>query len=364
MTPRILAATLVVAAGVSTVPTGLAQTRPGAGGAEQNKVLLDLLNQVENSGRQLRELRGHVEDSSNRIDQLNDRIQKSEKRQGDLYNDTDARLRRVEQVAKDDVAERKKLVQQITDLDLRIRKLEADIEVQFKKLEADHRRTDTGPGAAPAGDLEARLKRLEQPASPTRAEADLDARIRRLEAALGAAGASGHAQSGSTEPPPGAATAVVAPPAKVPVTPSAGTTASPPAPTGTPVASLDPQSVGRSYDQALAKQRAGDAAGAVQGFQTFLKLYPRHELAPNAQYWLGEAYYRMGDYPNAIAAQQKLLVTYPDHLKVPDAMLILANSHSAQGETQLARRTLEDIATKHPLSEAAEKARQRLGKPR
>jgi tol-pal system protein YbgF len=130
------------------------------------------------------------------------------------------------------------------------------------------------------------------------------------------------------------------------------------------VASLDPQSVGRSYDQALAKQRAGDAAGAVQGFQTFLKLYPRHELAPNAQYWLGEAYYRMGDYPNAIAAQQKLLVTYPDHLKVPDAMLILANSHSAQGETQLARRTLEDIATKHPLSEAAEKARQRLGKPR
>ena len=55
MTPRILAATLVVAAGVSTVPTGLAQTRPGAGGAEQNKVLLDLLNQVENSGRQLRE---------------------------------------------------------------------------------------------------------------------------------------------------------------------------------------------------------------------------------------------------------------------------------------------------------------------
>ena len=90
----------------------------------------------------------------------------------------------------------------------------------------------------------------------------------------------------------------------------------------------------------------------------------RHELAPNAQYWLGEAYYRMGDYPNAIAAQQKLLVTYPDHLKVPDAMLILANSHSAQGETQLARRTLEDIATKHPVSEAAEKARQRLGKPR
>lgn len=362
MTPRILAATLVVVAGVSTAPAGFAQTRPGAGGAEQNKVLLDLLNQVENSGRQLRELRGHVEDSSNRIDQLNDRVQKSDKRQGDLYNDTDARLRRIEQVAKDDVTEHRKLVQQITDLDLRIRKLEADIEVQFKKLEADHRRADSGPGASPAGDVENRLKRLEQPANPTRFEADLDARLRRLEAALGAAGATG--SPGSVEPPPGAATAVVAPPAKPPVTPSAGSPASLPTPAGTPVASLDPQAVGRLYDQALAKQRAGDAAGAVQGFQSFLKLYPRHELAPNAQYWLGEAYYRMGDNPNAIAAQQKLLVTYPDHLKVPDAMLILANAHSAQGETQQARRTLEDIIAKHPLSEAAEKARQRLGKPR
>jgi TolA-binding protein len=70
----------------------------------------------------------------------------------------------------------------------------------------------------------------------------------------------------------------------------------------------------------------------------------------------------MADYPSAIAAQQKLLVTHPDHLKAPDAMLILANAHSAQGDAGAARRTLEDLIAKYPLSEAAEKAKQRLAK--
>jgi TolA-binding protein len=70
----------------------------------------------------------------------------------------------------------------------------------------------------------------------------------------------------------------------------------------------------------------------------------------------------MADYPNAIAAQQKLLVTHPDHLKAPDAMLILANAQSASGDQAGARRTLEDLIAKHPLSEAAEKAKQRLAR--
>ena len=106
----------------------------------------------------------------------------------------------------------------------------------------------------------------------------------------------------------------------------------PPAVASTSAAPDPEATVRRAYEAALSKQRAGDSAGAVADFRTFLKLYPRNELAPNAQYWLGEAYFRMADYPNAIAAQQKLLVTHPDHLKAPDAMLILANAQSANGD--------------------------------
>jgi tol-pal system protein YbgF len=371
----------VIAIGAGLVGPAAAQSRP-SGGPEQNKALLDLLNQVEGAGRQLRELRGQVEDVSNRVEQGNDRAQKAEKRHGDLYNDTDGRVRRLEQLAKDDAAERKKFVQQIADMELRLKKLEADLEVQFRKFEADHEarfRRIEAAATASAADIDTRTKRLEQTVGTTRNDADLEARLKRLEAAdlesrlrrLEGAGASpaavvtpsAPAPPGPVEPSPGAATTPIAPGGK-PATGAAATPVPAVPASGAAAASLDPLTVGRSYDQALAKQRAGDSAGAVQGFQTFLKLYPRHELAPNAQYWLGEAYYRMGDYANAISSQQRLLASYPDHLKVPDAMLILSNAQSAAGDLPGARKTLEDIVAKHPLSESAEKARQRLGKLR
>jgi len=354
MMPRVLLAVIAIGAGL--IGPAAAQTRP-SGGADQNKVLLDMLNQVEGVGRQVRELRGQVEDVSNRVEQTNDRAQKAEKRQGDLYNDTDARMRRLEQLAKDEVAERKKLVQQITDMELRLKKFEADLEVQLRKLEADHEarfRKLEAASTATSGDFDTRLKRLEQPAAPSRLEADLEARLKRIEAA------DVDARLRRLESQPAASSPTLA----VEPVPAAAPGSKPVVTSSTTPASLDPQSVGRSYDQALAKQRAGDAAGAIQGFQTFLKLYPRHELAPNAQYWLGEAYYRLGDYANAIATQQRLLASYPDHLKVPDAMLILSNSQAAAGDQPAARKTLEDLVAKHPLSEAAEKAKQRLAKMR
>ena len=73
----------------------------------------------------MRELRGELEEMSNKVEVLNDRVQKSEKRQSDLYNDTDARLRRIEQLAKDDGEARKKLVTQAGEIDARLKKLES-----------------------------------------------------------------------------------------------------------------------------------------------------------------------------------------------------------------------------------------------
>lgn len=327
--------------------------RPAAPGESpaSNRVLLDLLNQVDALGRQMRELRGELEEMSNKVEVLNDRVQKSEKRQSDLYNDTDARLRRIEQLAKDDAEARKKLTGEI---DLRLKKLEGA--------------AGAATGALPA-DVEARLKKLES-AGTTGASlsqiGEIDLRLKKLE---GAAAATAAIPAPVTPPaaapaPPGAATTpvVAAPAPPSPPAPPAPPTAAAPATSAAAAATPESETVRRAYESALAKQRAGDSAGAIADFRNFLKTYPRHELAPNAQYWLGEAYFRMADYPSAIAAQQKLLVTHPDHLKAPDAMLILANAHSAQGDAGAARRTLEDLIAKYPLSEAAEKAKQRLAK--
>lgn len=341
---------LALAAGLVVFGPAQAQNTPRPSGADQSRVLLDTLNQVDALSRQVRELRGQLEEMSSKIDQANDRAQKAEKRQSDLYNDTDGRLRRVEQLLKEDAGERKKIATQMSELDLRMKKVEADLDVQVKKLEAELegkvRRVESagtagGAAAAQIAELEARIKRLEQLAVNTPSPA----------AAAAVAG----------EALPGAATTPVTPPPTTSVPkPVAGAGSQlPPASLNSPP---DPQVVSRVYEQALAKQRAGDAAGALQGFQNFLKQYPRHELAPNAQYWLGEAYFRLGDFPNAIAAQQKLMATYPDHLKVPDAMLIVANAQQSAGDAAGARKTLEDLVAKFPVSEAAEKGKQRLGR--
>lgn len=327
----------------------------------QNRVLLDLLRDVETLGRQMREMRGALDEMSNRLELLNDRVQKAEKRQGDLYNDTDARVRRIEQLAKDDGEARKKLAAQVSELELRLKKLELA--------------AGAAPTAAQLAEIEARLGKSGAGVSPEVSLAqigELDLRLKKLEAAALAAAAV-PAPAGPAVPPvvatpvPAQAAAVqggelreVAPgpttaPVKAPATAAA-------APASNAPVVVESDAIRRAYESALNRQRSGDAAGAVQEFRSFLKQYPRHELVPNAQYWLGEAYFRVGDYQNAIAAEQKLLVTYPDHLKAPDAMVILANAQAALGDSGAARRTLEDVIAKYPATEAAEKAKQRLAR--
>jgi TolA-binding protein len=56
-----------------------------------------------------------------------------------------------------------------------------------------------------------------------------------------------------------------------------------------------------------------------------------------------------------------LLQRYPDSSKAPDALLNIASAQSDLNDNGSARRTLEDLIARYPQSEAAAKARQRLG---
>jgi tol-pal system protein YbgF len=117
----------------------------------------------------------------------------------------------------------------------------------------------------------------------------------------------------------------------------------------------------RAYDAALDQFKRGDFPGAIQSFSAFVKAYPRGMLAASAQYWIGNAQFARKDYRAAIAAQRQLLATYPDSQKVPDALLNIASAQGELGDSAAARRTLEEVIAKYPLSEAAVKAKQRLG---
>jgi tol-pal system protein YbgF len=171
---------------------------------------------------------------------------------------------------------------------------------------------------------------------------DLDSRLRKFEV--------GVTSGTAADAPPPAAGAVAAggPP------PVAGDAGVAPGLSNTPAEQ-------RAYDSALDQFKRGDYNGAIAGFTAFVKQYPRGTLSASAQYWIGNSQFARKDYRAAIAAQRQLLLAYSDSPKVPDAMLNIASAQSELGDSAGARRTLEDLIGKYPQSEAAVKAKQRLG---
>ena len=132
----------------------------------------------------------------------------------------------------------------------------------------------------------------------------------------------------------------------------------PPAPVQPPT---DPVAEQRAYDLGLEQFRAGRFGEAIATFQAFIRNFPRSTLVPSAQYWIGNSLYATRDYRGAIAAQRQLLSQHPDSAKASDALLNIATAQSDLGELQAARASLQEVISKYPSSEAATKARQRLG---
>lgn len=116
-----------------------------------------------------------------------------------------------------------------------------------------------------------------------------------------------------------------------------------------------------SYDAALAEFRGGKYPAAIRSFTEFLKAYPKSSLAHGALFWKGSAEYAGGDWKAAMASERQLLREAPDSPKAPDAMLLIASCHAELGDANSSKKTLENIVAKFPQSDAAAKAKKRLG---
>ncbi len=118
----------------------------------------------------------------------------------------------------------------------------------------------------------------------------------------------------------------------------------------------------RAYDAALDQFKRGDYSGAIAGFQSFVKTYPRSPLASSAQYWVGNAQFARKDYRAAIASQRQLIQLWPDSAKVPDALLNIASAQSGAGRQR--RRAAHARGADRQVSAIRarrRKAKQRLG---
>lgn len=126
----------------------------------------------------------------------------------------------------------------------------------------------------------------------------------------------------------------------------------------------DPQA---AYEEAYALAQKGDYDGAEQGFQAFLKANPNHQLAGNAQYWLGDiAFSQRKDFAASAKLFGEAYKKYPKHTKAPDMLYKLGASFGQLNMKDQACRTYALLFAEHPgmadrIKRAATGDKQRLG---
>ena len=120
--------------------------------------------------------------------------------------------------------------------------------------------------------------------------------------------------------------------------------------------------VGEDEIYRLAKQAfdQGDSDAARKKFQELIEKYPRSERADNAQFWIGEIYYREKWYEKAILEYQKVIENYPKGNKVPASLLKQGLAFLNLGDKTNSRLILEELIRKHPKSNEAKIARDKV----
>lgn len=135
-------------------------------------------------------------------------------------------------------------------------------------------------------------------------------------------------------------------------------TAPPPAaPVLSPAAGMAPQ---RLYDTAYADFASGQWGLAIQGFDAYIRSFPRSELAERAQFYIAESYDLDGKPEQAIAAYDQVIANYPAGEQAPFAYYKRGLLLARLGQVDRARESWETAIEKYPDSDASRLAKQRL----
>lgn len=114
------------------------------------------------------------------------------------------------------------------------------------------------------------------------------------------------------------------------------------------------------YQQGYETLKGGDAVKARELLSKFLELHPKHKLAANAHYWLGETYYGEKNFEQAILEFQEVIKNFPDNDKVPAAMLKQGMAFKEMDDSKSEAYILKKLVDEFPKSEEAKMAREKL----
>ena len=132
----------------------------------------------------------------------------------------------------------------------------------------------------------------------------------------------------------------------------------PPAPTGDsgaapPTAAPGAPSPYKLMDLGRQQLARGATSAARAAFSDLLTQYPTSDLAPEAQYWIAEAYSSAGNAVEADSVFALVAEKYPNSERAPVAIYKRAVALKVAGQTRQARTLLQQVLDKYPKSEAA-----------
>ena len=111
------------------------------------------------------------------------------------------------------------------------------------------------------------------------------------------------------------------------------------------------------YQLAYDQLRRASYGTARAGFEELVRLYPTSELAPDAQFYIAEAYAAEGAVAAGDSAYTQVVTKYPRTPKAATALYKLALSLARQGRKSDARSAMDRVVREYPSSDDAELAR-------
>lgn len=129
---------------------------------------------------------------------------------------------------------------------------------------------------------------------------------------------------------------------------------------GTPVGpSGNPAGPGpdQMYDVSLQQYRRGSLATARLGFREFLRVFPTHERAPDALFYIGESFEQTAP-DSAAAVYDQLVRLNPNSPRAPSALYKLGLLAEQRGDKAAARTYYTRVIAGYPRSPEADLARQ------
>src|SRR5687767_8249027 len=113
---------------------------------------------------------------------------------------------------------------------------------------------------------------------------------------------------------------------------------------GAPPPGVSPE---RMFNEAFGDYTRGDYDLAIEGFQTYMRMFPRTDRTDDAQLKVGDSLHAAKRFTEAAAAFQKVISDYPQSDSVPAAYYKLGLTYESLKQPDLARKAFETVTRNH-----------------